>query len=111
MVKAHEPLVAQQLPCGGRQGFTGWHVRPAVHVLPTEQVDWNDTTHPPSEVQQVPVAGQGVGLQVWLAMKRFGKTHCESVVSVHVPAVLQHAPFCAMARDVPTIVMATRIRA
>ncbi len=64
VVNAHEPLVAQQLPCGGRQGFTGVQVRPAVQVLPTEHVDWKDTTHPPRMVQQEPVAGQGVGVHV-----------------------------------------------
>lgn len=38
VVNVQTPVVEQHEPCGGRQGFTGWQVRPAVHVLPAEHV-------------------------------------------------------------------------
>jgi hypothetical protein len=50
--------------------------------------------HPPSEVQQIPVAGHDVAEHVWPATNRLGNTQFAAVPVAHVPSVAQHAPVC-----------------
>ena len=73
------PRFVQQLPCGGRHGFGGPQLRLAVQTFGAPQNDWKSTTHPPSDVQHVPVDGQGDAEQAWPEMNELG--------NVHVPAV------------------------
>jgi hypothetical protein len=102
VVTEQAPVEAlQQEPEGGRQGLGGPQVRPPVHVLPAAHPFWKTTTHPPTDVQHVPVGGQVNVAHVCPAVNEEGKAHAPvEVTSVHVPAVEQHAPAWAWARPV-----------